>query len=90
MDHFGEIRRMGAMVRPTIAVITNIGDAHIGNLDGTRQGVLRAKSEIFENLQPGGLAVLNGDDPLLSTLHLPLRPCAAARVKLRCPGDGHL
>ena len=73
MDHFGEIRRMGAMVRPTIAVITNIGDAHIGNLDGTRQGVLRAKSEIFENLQPGGLAVLNGDDPLLSTLHLPFK-----------------
>ena len=73
MDHFGEIRRMGAMVRPTIAVITNIGDAHIGNLDGTRQGVLRAKSEIFENLQAGGLAVLNGDDPLLSTLHLPFK-----------------
>ena len=73
MDHFGEIRRMGTMVRPTIAVITNIGDAHIGNLDGTRQGVLRAKSEIFENLQAGGLAVLNGDDPLLSTLHLPFK-----------------
>ncbi len=71
MDHFGEIRRMGVMVRPTIAVITNVGDAHIGNLDGTRQGVLRAKSEIFENLQPGGLAVLNGDDPLLNTLDLP-------------------
>lgn len=73
MDHFGEIRRMGAMVRPTVAVITNIGDAHIGNLDGTRGGVLRAKSEIFENLQPGGLAVLNGDDPLLNTLKLPFK-----------------
>ncbi len=73
MDHFGEIRRMGVMVRPTIAVITNIGDAHIGNLDGTREGVLRAKSEIFENLQAGGLAVLNGDDPLLNTLDLPFQ-----------------
>ena len=73
MDHFGEIRRMGAMVRPTVAVITNIGDAHIGNLDGTRGGVLRAKSEIFENLQSGGLAVLNGDDPLLNTLKLPFK-----------------
>ena len=70
MDHFGEIRRMGRMVRPTVAVITNVGDAHIGNLDGTREGVLRAKSEIFENLAPGGLAVLNGDDPLLNTLDL--------------------
>ena len=80
MDHFGEIRRMGVMVRPTIAVITNVGDAHIGNLDGTREGVLRAKSEIFENLQPGGLAVLNGDDPLLNTLNLPF-------TTLRC-GEG--
>ena len=33
--------------------------------------MLRAKSEIFENLAPGGLAVLNGDDPLLNTLDLP-------------------
>lgn len=71
MDHFGEIRRMGAMVQPTVAVITNVGDAHIGNLDGTREGVLRAKSEIFEHLAPGGLAVLNGDDVLLNTLEMP-------------------
>ena len=82
MDHFGEIRRMGVMVRPTIAVITNIGDAHIGNLDGTREGVLRAKSEIFENLQPGGLAVLNGDDPLLNTLDLPFKT-------IRCGESAH-
>ena len=57
MDHFGQIRYLGEMVRPTVAVITNIGDAHIENLGNTRQGTLRAKSEIFEHLQPGGLAV---------------------------------
>ena len=73
MDHFGQIARMGEMVQPTVAVITNVGDAHIGNLDGTRQGVLRAKSEIFEHLAPDGLAVLNGDDPLLNTLDLPFK-----------------
>lgn len=56
MDHFGQIRYLGEMVRPTVAVITNIGDAHIENLGNTRQGTLRAKSEIFEHLQPGGLA----------------------------------
>lgn len=54
MDHFGQIRYLGEMVRPTVAVITNIGDAHIENLGNTRQGTLRAKSEIFEHLQPGG------------------------------------
>ena len=71
MDHFDEIRYMGEMVRPTVAVITNIGDAHIENLGNTRQGTLRAKCEIFENLQPDGIAVLCGDDALLNTLDLP-------------------
>ena len=71
MNHFGEIRYLGEMVRPTVAVITNVGDAHIENLGGTRQGILQAKCEIFENLQPAGLAVLNGDDELLSGLALP-------------------
>ncbi len=71
MNHFGEIRYLGEMVRPTVAVITNVGDAHIENLGGTRQGILQAKCEIFENLQSGGLAVLNGDDELLSGLALP-------------------
>ncbi len=71
MDNFGQIRYLGAAVRPDIAVIVNIGDAHMENL-GSREGILRAKSEIFENLRPGGTAVLNGDDPLLNTLDLPV------------------
>lgn len=82
MNHFGEIRYLGEMVRPDIAVITNVGDAHIENLGNTRQGILRAKCEIFENLTPEGIAVLNGDDELLNTVTLP-------RTILRCgAGDG--
>ena len=82
MNHFGEIRYLGEMVRPDIAVITNVGDAHIENLGNTRQGILRAKCEIFENLAPEGIAVLNGDDELLNTVTLP-------RTILRCGvGDG--
>ncbi len=73
MNHFGEIRYLGEMVQPDIAVITNVGDAHIENLGNTRQGILRAKCEIFENLAPDGVAVLNGDDPLLNTVTLPQR-----------------
>ena len=71
MNHFGEIRYLGEMVRPDIAVITNIGDAHIENLGNTRQGILQAKCEIFENLAADGAAVLNGDDALLDTVALP-------------------
>ena len=83
MNHFGEIRYLGEMVRPTVAVITNVGDAHIENLGGTRQGILQAKCEIFENLQPGGLAVLNGDDELLSGLTLPFETVLCGQHK-RC------
>lgn len=71
MNHFGEIRYLGEMVKPTVAVITNVGDAHIENMGGSRQGTLRAKSEIFENLQDGGIALLNGDDELLKTVNTP-------------------
>ena len=72
MNHFGEIRYLGEMVRPDIAVISNIGDAHVEFL-GSRQGILQAKCEILENLKPEGLLVLNGDDPLLDTVEAPFR-----------------
>ena len=71
IDTYGDLRYLGMAVRPTVAVVTNIGDAHIERMDNSRLGVLKAKSEIFEDLQPGGLAVLNGDDELLGTLKLP-------------------
>jgi UDP-N-acetylmuramoyl-tripeptide--D-alanyl-D-alanine ligase len=57
-----------------------VGDAHIENLGNTRQGILQAKCEIFENLTPEGVAVLNGDDELLNTVTLP-------QIILRC-GEG--
>lgn len=72
MNHFGEIAYLGSLVRPDIAVISNIGDAHIGNL-GSREGILKAKCEIFQHLSPEGAVILNGDDALLSGLSLPER-----------------
>ncbi|MCX7921310.1 MAG: UDP-N-acetylmuramoyl-tripeptide--D-alanyl-D-alanine ligase [Clostridia bacterium] len=64
MSGFGEISRLTSIVRPSIAVITNIGLSHIEKL-GSRQNILKAKMEIFEGLRKDGLAVLNGDDKLL-------------------------
>ncbi len=72
MNHFGEIRYLGEMVRPDIAVISNIGDAHVEFL-GSREGILQAKCEILENLKPEGLLVLNGDDALLDTVQTRFR-----------------
>jgi len=67
MSQPGEIEYLSAIARPDVAVITNIGDAHIENL-GSRENILKAKCEIFTGLNPGGLALLNGDDPLLAPL----------------------
>ena len=82
MNHFGEIAYLGAMVRPDIAVISNIGDAHIEYL-GSREGILKAKCEIFEHLKDGGAAVLNGD-ALLDTVEVPFRTIRCGQT-----GSGH-
>lgn len=64
MNHFGEISRLTSVAKPTIAVISNIGESHIEFL-GSKEGILRAKLEILEGLQKDGVVVLNGDDELL-------------------------
>ena len=67
MNHFGEIALLTRIAQPDIAVITNIGTMHMENL-GSREGILQAKLEILEGLRPGGLAVFNGDNDLLSSV----------------------
>ena len=67
MNHEGEINYLTHIVHPTMAVITNIGDAHIGNL-GSRENIFKAKCEIFNGLSVGGLAVMNADDEFLLKL----------------------
>lgn len=64
MSNLGEISRLTSIVRPKVAVITNVGISHIERL-GSRQNILKAKMEIFEGLSRDGLIVLNGDDNLL-------------------------
>ena len=67
MNHAGEIRALTAQVRPHIAAITKIAPAHIENL-GSLEAIAAAKAEIFEGLLPGGVAVLNADDPFFPIL----------------------
>lgn len=64
MNHFGELSVLTSIARPDVAVITNVGTMHIENL-GSREGICQAKLEILEGLAPEGVAVLNGDEPLL-------------------------
>ncbi len=67
ISDFGEMSRLTAIARPDICVITNIGECHLENL-GTRDGVLKAKTEIFEGLSEDGFVVLNGNDDKLCTV----------------------
>lgn len=66
ISDFGEMTRLAKMVRPTHCIITNIGNCHLENL-GDRDGVLRAKTEIFDYLSEDGKIFLNGDDDKLIT-----------------------
>lgn len=67
ISNFGEMSRLAAIARPDTCVITNIGPCHLEFL-GNRDGVLKAKTEIFEFLQPEGHIILNGDDDKLATV----------------------
>ncbi|MCD8091271.1 MAG: UDP-N-acetylmuramoyl-tripeptide--D-alanyl-D-alanine ligase [Clostridiales bacterium] len=67
MNHFGEISYLGKIAKPNAALITNVGVSHIEYL-GSREGILKAKCEIFESLKPGGEKILNGECDMLSTL----------------------
>lgn len=66
ISDFNEMHRLATVANPDICVITNIGLCHLENL-GTRDGILQAKTECFDHMKDGGLAILNGDDDKLST-----------------------
>ena len=67
INDFGEMKKLSEIAKPDICVITNIGECHLEKL-GTRDGVLKAKTEIFEFMNPEGEVVLFGDDDKLATI----------------------
>ncbi|MCM1213663.1 MAG: UDP-N-acetylmuramoyl-tripeptide--D-alanyl-D-alanine ligase [Lachnospiraceae bacterium] len=67
ISDFGEMHRLSKMARPDICVITNIGQCHLENLK-TRDGILKAKSEIFDHMAEDGQVCLYGGDDKLATL----------------------
>lgn len=67
ISDFGEMHRLSEIAQPDICVITNIGQCHLENL-GTRDGILKAKTEIFDFMKKDGSVCLNGDDDKLITV----------------------
>lgn len=77
MNHAGEIRYLTGITAPDVALVNNVGTAHI-EFFGSVEAIARAKGEIFEGLGPEGTAVINADDR-----HAPiLRELAAARKRI--------
>jgi UDP-N-acetylmuramoyl-tripeptide--D-alanyl-D-alanine ligase len=67
MNHLGEIRYLTKLAAPTVAVVTNAGTAHIGEV-GSREAIAQAKGEIYEGLREG-TAVINADDRFAGYWH---------------------
>lgn len=74
-NHHGEIASLAALAKPDIGLITQAGDAHLEGF-GSREGVARAKGELFAALD-GGVAVINADD-----VYAPLWRQLAARASV--------
>ena len=62
MNNAGEIAGLTAQVRPDVALITAIAPAHIENL-GSEEAIADAKGEIFQGLEPDGVAIIPNDTP---------------------------
>ena len=67
MNHPGEIAPLSCMARPHVAMITAIAAAHLEAFGGV-DGIAREKASIFEGLEPGGVAVINGDQEVTPIL----------------------
>ncbi|MDR2165059.1 MAG: UDP-N-acetylmuramoyl-L-alanyl-D-glutamate--2,6-diaminopimelate ligase [Zoogloeaceae bacterium] len=62
MNHPGEIAYLTRIARPTVALVTNAGRAHLEGM-GDLAAVAREKGSLYAGLPPGGVAILNADDP---------------------------
>ncbi|MBN9565058.1 MAG: UDP-N-acetylmuramoyl-tripeptide--D-alanyl-D-alanine ligase [Alphaproteobacteria bacterium] len=80
MNAPGEIRCLTQQIKPDVALITVIGEAHIGNL-GSIEAIAEAKSEIFDGLnQSHGIAVINADSPCFDIMHQRAQEAGAQKI----------
>lgn len=86
MNHAGEIAALTRQVRPNVAVITTIAPAHIEML-GSEEAIADAKAEIFEGLEPGGMAIIPADSPHFGRLRNAALKCGAKVVSFGRAAD---
>ncbi len=69
-DSLGEIRELAAIVRPSVAIVTRVADAHL-TVFGSRETIAREKGALLSAVPVGGVAILNADDPLVRAMDVP-------------------
>jgi UDP-N-acetylmuramoyl-tripeptide--D-alanyl-D-alanine ligase len=79
MNAPGEIATLTRLVRPHVALITAVEAAHLGFFPSI-EAIADAKGEIFEGVEPGGIAVLNADNPHYARLRRLAEAAGCARV----------
>jgi UDP-N-acetylmuramoyl-tripeptide--D-alanyl-D-alanine ligase len=85
-SHLNEISYTAAVVKPQVALITNIAPAHIEGF-GSIEGVARAKGEIYESLDASGTAVINEDDAFAHFWDNIVASKRVLRFSLKKPAD---
>lgn len=79
MNHPGEITPLSKMVEPLVGIVTTVEAVHIEYFDSVEQ-IADAKGELFDGLQPGGIAILNRDNPHFERLRAKAEAAGAGRV----------
>ena len=87
MSHQGELARLSQLTKPDVAIITRIASSHLGNFKNI-EAIAKAKAEVFQGLNEGGIAILNADDPHTPMLtELALKHGAAKVIRCGAHGD---
>lgn len=81
----GDIEELCRLVQPKVGILTSIGEQHLESF-GSLENIIETKYELIENLPPDGLAVLNLDDPNISS-RAGLAPCRVVGYGLDPNGD---
>ena len=79
MNAKGEIAALTRLVRPHVAMVTTVASAHIEHL-GSMEAIADAKGEIFEGLEPGGIAIIPEDSPYRDRLVKAARKSAGRTI----------
>ena len=62
MNHAGELAQLTQLVRPHVAIVTAIAPAHVAYF-ADESAIADAKGEIFQGLEPGGVAIIPEESP---------------------------